>query len=253
MTQQDDITQRVLPAEQEAVRHALELYAETYDTMTRIARREGRELVVSPVSVAVDIRRNMVNGVLRALSKLRAPVADANRWRWISAQYDDMKTSEVERFLELLGLDASEPYARLGEFVDRMTGDAAKPAASDAEDIPDFGGGSGNKARRRAAALRSQRQESAPVAGEAQVIGYVPPLYLEMRRRGMPVNSKIQHSPGDDATAPLYASPQSSAEYERGHADGWAAGWDQAIKQPQADKDGCQQRASLPAQPGAQK
>ncbi|KAA5926383.1 DUF3850 domain-containing protein [Achromobacter xylosoxidans] len=86
-------------------------------------------------------------------------------------------------------------------------------------------------------------QAIAPVAGEAQVIGYVPPLYLEMRRRGMPVNSKIQHSPGDDATAPLYTSPQSSAEYERGHADGWAAGWDQAIKQPQADKDGGQQRA----------
>lgn len=40
-----------------------------------------------------------------------------------------------------------------------------------------------------------------------------------------------------------HAAPQASAEYERGHADGWAAGWDQAIKQPQADKDGGQQRA----------
>lgn len=39
------------------------------------------------------------------------------------------------------------------------------------------------------------------------------------------------------------AAPQASAEYERGHADGWAAGWDQAIKQPQADKEGGQQRA----------
>ncbi|WP_238921042.1 hypothetical protein, partial [Achromobacter xylosoxidans] len=36
-------------------------------------------------------------------------------------------------------------------------------------------------------------------------------------------------------------APQASAEYERGHADGWAAGWDQAIKQPQADKDGAEQ------------
>lgn len=107
-----------------------------------------------------------VNGYTRA-ALASAPVADANRWRWISAQYDDMKTSEVERFLELLGLDASEPYARLGEFVDRMTGDAGKPAASDADNIPDFGGGSGNKAKRRAAALQSQRQASAPVAGEA--------------------------------------------------------------------------------------
>lgn len=41
----------------------------------------------------------------------------------------------------------------------------------------------------------------------------------------------------------VYAAPQASAEYERGHADGWAAAWDQAIKQPQADKDGGQQRA----------
>ncbi|NMU88367.1 hypothetical protein HGQ98_00490 [Achromobacter ruhlandii] len=42
--------------------------------------------------------------------------------------------------------------------------------------------------------------------------------------------------------APNYdAAPQPSAEYERGHADGWAAGWDQAIKQPQADKDGAEQ------------
>ncbi len=40
---------------------------------------------------------------------------------------------------------------------------------------------------------------------------------------------------------PLYTTPQASAEYERGHADGWAAGWDQAIKQPQADKDGAEQ------------
>ncbi|KOQ29492.1 hypothetical protein ABW38_10545 [Achromobacter xylosoxidans] len=62
-------------ATQEAVQRALELYAECYDTMTRIAHREGREPVVSPVSVAIDIRRNMVNAVLRALSLVRAPVA----------------------------------------------------------------------------------------------------------------------------------------------------------------------------------
>ncbi|KNE28181.1 hypothetical protein [Achromobacter spanius] len=67
----------------EAVRRALEIYAECYDTMTRIAAREGREPVASPVSVAFDIRKNMVNAVVNALSKLRAegvqagePVAD---------------------------------------------------------------------------------------------------------------------------------------------------------------------------------
>lgn len=130
-----------------------------------------------------------------------APVADANRWRWISAQYDDMKTSEVERFLELLGLDASEPYARLGEFVDQMTGDAAKPAASDAEDIPDFGGGSGNKARRRAAALRSQRQESAPVAGEADE-DLAPPECPITRR---PLFMAIEHP--ELGMVPTYGGP----------------------------------------------
>lgn len=62
-------------ATHEAVRHALELYADCYDTVTRIAQREGREPVVSPVSVAFDIRKNMVNAVIKALSRLRAPVA----------------------------------------------------------------------------------------------------------------------------------------------------------------------------------
>jgi hypothetical protein len=76
MTQQDDITQRVLTAEQEAVRRALEAYAESYDMMARVAKREGRDASVGVHAVAYDIRRNMVNAVLRALSKLRAPVAD---------------------------------------------------------------------------------------------------------------------------------------------------------------------------------
>lgn len=73
MTNQSNSAQA---ATQEAVQRALELYAECYDTMTRIAHREGREPVVSPVSVAIDIRRNMVNDVLRTLSLVRAPVAD---------------------------------------------------------------------------------------------------------------------------------------------------------------------------------
>lgn len=104
----------------------------------------------------------------------------------------------------------------------------------------------------------------APVAGESQIIGYVPPIYLEMRRRGMPVNSKIQHSPGDDATAPLYAAPQATTEARPSldavdlaragmalHAPGAPEHTVCAelvrladmLKQPQADKDGGQQRA----------
>ncbi|MBB1626580.1 hypothetical protein [Achromobacter sp. UMC71] len=68
-------------ATQEAVRRALELYAECYDTMTRIAQREGREPVVSPVPVAADIRRNMVNAVVKALPKLRAQGVQASDGR----------------------------------------------------------------------------------------------------------------------------------------------------------------------------
>jgi len=68
MTDQNNAAQ----AAEQTIRRVLELYAESYDTMTRIAQREGREPVVSPVSVAVDIRRNMVNAVAKALSKLRA-------------------------------------------------------------------------------------------------------------------------------------------------------------------------------------
>ncbi|EJO27583.1 hypothetical protein [Achromobacter marplatensis] len=69
MTDQNNAAQA---AEHEAVRRALEPYAESYDMMARIAQREDRLPVVSPVSVAVDIRKNMVNAVVDALSKLRA-------------------------------------------------------------------------------------------------------------------------------------------------------------------------------------
>ncbi|WP_241134077.1 hypothetical protein [Achromobacter insuavis] len=120
---------------------------------------------------------------------------------------------------------------------------------------------------------------SAPVAGDAQIIGYVPPIYLEMRRRGMPVNSKIQHSPVDDATAPIYAAPQASAEDVRNAAlealeaarqfigNGIELGYIRmpdadtpdpahrtpglidaairALKQPLADKDGGRDRAAF--------
>lgn len=69
MTDQNNATQAAM---QEAVRHALEIYAAGYDMMARIAAREGHEPVVSPASVAFDIRRNMVKTVVDALSQLRA-------------------------------------------------------------------------------------------------------------------------------------------------------------------------------------
>lgn len=72
MTENNAAQPGLTDEEIEAVRRALEIYAECYVTMTRIAAREGREPVASPVSVAFDIRKNMVNAVVNALSKLRA-------------------------------------------------------------------------------------------------------------------------------------------------------------------------------------
>lgn len=106
---------------------------------------------------------------------------------------------------------------------------------------------------------------SAPVAGEAQehieqmaVNRYRPvpdgkfsykvvagdgtrSLYTGTKDSCLRVAAKLTEAFLDGAF--VAAAPQASAEYERGHADGWAAGWDQAIKQPQAAKDGGQQRA----------
>ena len=106
MTNQNDAAQA---ATHEAIRRALELYADCYDTVTRIAQREGREPVVSPVSVAFDIRKNMVNAVIRALSRLRAPVAQP-----------DERAAFEEAYLKItmgkrggLGRDADGQYGHL--------------------------------------------------------------------------------------------------------------------------------------------
>lgn len=76
--------------------------------------------------------------------------------------------------------------------------------------------------------LQDAASQVSTVAGEARDAA----LWREYSRR-FPTTS--------EAFAEVHgtAAPQASAEYERGHADGWAAGWDQA----QADKDGGQQRA----------
>lgn len=87
---------------------------------------------------------------------------------------------------------------------------------------------------------RNAAPQASTVAGEAQK----PVAWMLIGRLK---NSEPKFTLSDPAGiyesvyAPLYAAPQASAEYERGHADGWAAGWDQAIKQPQADKDGAEQ------------
>ncbi|MNK33431.1 hypothetical protein D3C87_519140 [compost metagenome] len=84
----------------EAVRRALEIYAECYDTMTRIAAREGREPVASPVSVAFDIRKNMVNAVVNALSKLRAEGVQAGGTLPPMPATQDRQPSHIEGYVD---------------------------------------------------------------------------------------------------------------------------------------------------------
>ena len=86
MTENNAAQPGLTDEEIEAVRRALEIYAECYDTMSCIAAREGREPVASPVSVAFDIRKNMVNAVVNALSKLRAEGVQAGDERPTPAQ-----------------------------------------------------------------------------------------------------------------------------------------------------------------------
>lgn len=116
----------------------------------------------------------------------------------------------------------------------------------------------------------------APVAGEAQPeqgdpaspkddsdrtydrpIGYLAAYELGRLHSGHSANLRsAKFGPSAlDGDVPVYldppngdAAPQASAEDERGHADGWAAGWDQAIKQPQADKDSGQWEPQTPEQ-----
>lgn len=59
-------------------------------------------------------------------------------------------------------------------------------------------------------ARKQASAENAPVAGEA--IGYVDSLYLACRLRGLPCNGTIHRTPTSDATAPIYAAPQASAD-----------------------------------------
>ncbi|WP_429942010.1 dATP/dGTP pyrophosphohydrolase domain-containing protein [Achromobacter xylosoxidans] len=192
MTQQDDITQRLR------------------DNADLDEAEHGNARVVQLEREAADeIER------LRALlSKLRAPVSSIREGFELTyaADADDPAcASDLSHFTN--GWRAcvmSQVRAPVADEEDQPTApndDAIAECWVSASDIDGIAYDGPSFERGYRAALAS-----APVAGEAQIIGYVPPLYLEMRRRGMPVNSKIQHSPSDDATAPLYAAPQASAE-----------------------------------------
>lgn len=79
-----------------------------------------------------------------------------------------------------------------------------------------------------AAQLWRNPVDRAPVAGEAQPpIGFVEPLYLAGRKRGMQWNTKVYATPTEDATAPVYAAPQASEAvpladcYSNNDGDSW--------------------------------
>jgi len=91
------------------------------------------------------------------------------------------------------------------------------------------------------------RPASAPVAGEAQkpvawanwkvgTDSYVPYRTREEAQACVRRSAIAATQEGPYEVVALYAAPQASAEYERGHDDGWAAGWDQALKQRQASE-----------------
>lgn len=88
-------------AEQEAVRRVLEPYAESYDMMTRMAQREGNRPIVSTTAVAIDIRGNMIPGVIDALSKLRAPassIREAFELTYAADADDPASATELSHF-----------------------------------------------------------------------------------------------------------------------------------------------------------
>lgn len=155
------------------------------------------------------------------LSKLRAPVADERADDTLMQVYDAFGIGVLARSPSTL-MACLGNVIRRAHCLSQVESVLSVPTPPEPEDdgiwgeesLLRWGADEKGYAEHFKAALaewsRRAALASAPVAGEAQIIGYVPPLYLEMRRRGMPVNSKVQHSPSDDATAPLYAAPQAS-------------------------------------------
>ncbi|MGE8659085.1 MAG: hypothetical protein ACN6O8_20265 [Achromobacter sp.] len=255
MTQQDDITQPVL----------------TDDDLLRICQQfnPGQDL---------DLAKAVRDAVL---SKLRAPVAEPAIVGWRDPdcgrmaqkgpphgwhRYSEALMTVVEHRALMAAALASSPVAKpLPEHF--------KPPFDNCSfrmcDLPGQCRGKG----------KCHHPASAPVAGEAQSpIGYVDPVYVAGRQRGMPWNAKIYDTPNQEATAPLYAAPQASADavipasdvrnaaleeaaqtaykalFPTSDRSDWtefaesaayhaelAAQCIRALKQPQADKDGAEQ------------
>ncbi|MGR6075493.1 hypothetical protein [Achromobacter sp. CSND-B12] len=263
MTQQDDITQRVLTAEH----HLNELMRLTQPwpnaTIPCATVRSHVEQALSQVRAPVaderqavayldlgtggymDVGTDLTDEQLTALPKGRHMLAiigthSVNGYTPVSAPIADERA--VETFAERFAL-ALKPVAyttkRGAVYLGKSTQVGSENLCTISQAVYEF-----------RAALAS-----APVAGEAQ--SEVAKLAEELGDLASDMAYEAnQEMDQEKATRAAIiergeralrrfadAAPQASAEYERGRADGWAAGWDQAIKQPQAHKDGGQQRA----------
>lgn len=248
MTQQDDITQRVL----------------TDDEL----------MALLPGAVRLppgwkDTARAIESAVL---SKLRAPVTDERRCEHcdgtgdvhsIDGEWRGTCICPAGRALASAPV-AVEQHDGLRTLLAELPGMHEDPKKGDAVFRCGVNGALNVVERRIRELLRS-----APVAGEA--IGYVDSLYLACRQRGLPCFGTIHHTPTSDATAPVYAAPQASAEDVRNAALEEAAhlmeqtgkriaASDIRSLKTQADKDGCtcpsgggSLRHPCPMHPGADK
>lgn len=209
----------------------------------------------------VTARAHILNLADALLSKLRAPVAPTTDRAMLQSVLQDLEKSES--VCPRCGHSDSCADMDVAYVIrDHLKGDASAPVADERAVLEWYAehvagcrklGPDGDASRQALDKDGGERARSvlasAPVAGEAK---NYPGENVAERLDKM----ADDQPPGSQAQSDLYAAatiwrkhiahraaPQASAEYERGHADGWAAGWDQAIKQPQADKDGGQQRA----------
>ncbi|MCH4572210.1 hypothetical protein [Achromobacter xylosoxidans] len=240
MTQQDDIIQA---AQQHPIDEAIVILTEEAAALRECHTPSGDRDDWTGESEAKGAHDNMLR-VADALSKLRAPKPLGDRCHHCG--WMDWLSQDGAAYCQACGKPhgsvPKEGLPNLPELLrENADLDAAEGGNPDVVALEWAAADEIERLRREVAKLR------APVAGEARR----PYCYaLESRdREGVLVDIEYNRvdsfSGGRTGGKALYdhAAPQASAEYERGHADGWAAGWDQAIKQPHADKDGGQQRA----------
>ncbi|WP_353630676.1 hypothetical protein AADG64_22480 [Achromobacter xylosoxidans] len=250
MTQQDDITQRVLTDDE------IEALAKKH-----IAPHADRLDAILPTRVPyqqTDQFRRVKGLIVDVLSKLRAPVSSIREGFELTyaADADDPAcASDLSHFtngwraclMSQVRAPVADERAALQKLVDLEDMRLRLRALHENGHGTDYD--HYHKALPAAWEAARAALASAPVAGEAQAEQFIQAAIDRapepLRRLGEYLSRVLDEDQWPTAERMLLgacdAAPRASAEYERGHADGWAAGWDQAIKQPQADKDGeCQ-------------